>query len=35
MEKIVKLIQEDNPQWRIVKDFGCSWSTVSEIFLQI
>ena len=34
MERTMKLIKEGNPQWRAVKDFGCSQSSVSKIWCK-
>ena len=34
LEKIVKLIQEDNTQWRVAKDIGYSQSALSKILCK-
>ena len=35
MEKIVKFIQVSNPQLSVVKDVGCSLSTMSKIWCLV
>ena len=32
MKRIIKLIQEVNPQWNVGKDIGCSQSIVCKIW---